>query len=257
MSGSEPPTYRLAELANGWRVGRFAGLDALPDVAHAVTTRNGPDVRAMAADRPRAAALVADALGLREAAVCNQVHGADVLRATSGGLVGDGDALVTGVAGLGVMAFGADCPLILAADAAGAGVGVAHASWRGTLGRVASRLIEALADECGAEPPGIVACIGPSAGPCCYEVGGEVLSAAVAALGLSAERFFRERAGGKYLFDLWAANRDQLLRSGLRRENVHAAEVCTICRNDLYPSYRAEGSRAGRFAALIARRGAG
>jgi hypothetical protein len=255
MSDAEPGAYGLATLPNGWQVGRFDALMRLPGIVHAVTTRRGPDVSAVAGDRVAAAARLADALGLADVAICNQVHGADVLRVDSGGLVGDGDALVTGRPGLGVMAFSADCPLILAADAAGPAVGVAHASWRGTIRRIAARLIETLADQFGAEPANVVACIGPSAGPCCYEVGGEVLAAAVEALGPSAERFFRRRPGpgGRFLLDLWSANRDQLLRAGLPRRNIHAAAVCTLCRNDLYPSQRAEGDAAGRFVALIAR----
>ena len=151
------------------------------------------------------------------------------------------------------MGFSADCPLILAADPSGPAVGMAHASWRGTVKGIAARLIEAMGAEFGTDPAGAVACIGPAAGPCCYEVGPEVRRAADRALGPMAGRFFREGGGGRYLFDLWAANRDQLLRAGLADCNVHTAGICTICRNDLFPSYRVEGDAAGRFVAVIGR----
>jgi copper oxidase (laccase) domain-containing protein len=116
----------------------------------------------------------------------------------------------------------------------------------------------------GAEPDGIVACVSPSAGPCCYEVGPEVLKAAVEGIGPHAATFFRAtgrallagqgRQDRKALFDLWSANRDQLLRAGLRERNIHVAGLCTMCRNDLFPSHRREGDAAGRFAAIVARR---
>ena len=68
--------------------------------------------------------------------------------------------------------------------------------------------------------------------------------------------FFRP-TGDKFLLDLWAANRDQLVRAGVREQNIRVAGICTMKRNDLLPSHRLEGDRAGRFAAIIARRGQG
>ena len=250
MPEGEAPRFALTPLAD-WHVGQFAALNELPGLAHAVTTRRGLDVDLAKSDKPAAAELVARRLGLDAVAFCNQVHGAGVLGAACGGPAGDGDALVTDTPGLGVMAFSADCPLVLVADAAGRAVGIAHSSWRGTLKGVPARLIEALTGRFGVDPSELVACIAPSAGPCCYEVGGEVLTAAVEALGLGAERVFRARANGKFLFDLWAACRDQLLRAGLPGRSVHTAGLCTLCRNDLFPSHRIEGPPAGRFVAVL------
>jgi len=253
MSGDEPGGFALHAMPGGGQVGRFDAMEALGGLAHAVTTRRGFDVALAGAAPSAAARLVADQLGLEAVAFCRQVHAADVLRVDSGGMAGEADGLVTDRPSLGVMGFSADCPLILAADSAGAGVGMAHASWRGTVRGIAGRLVAALAGELGANPAKVVACICPAAGPCCYEVGDEVRAAAARALGARAERFFRPRGAGKFLFDLWAANRDQLLAAGLSPDGVHTAGVCTICRNDLFPSYRVEGDSAGRFVAVIAR----
>jgi len=299
--GDSSGEFAVVTLPNGWQVGQFAPLTYLAGLAHAVTTRRGLDAALARTDCSAAGVQVAAALGLEGVAFCHQVHGARVVRVDGAGLAGEGDALLTDRPGLGVMGFSADCPLVLLADPAGPAVGVAHASWRSTVQRITARLVEAMAGELGASPDRLVACICPSAGPCCYEVGGEVVQAAVDALGLVAERFFRERMGGgeggrgegrgrrgdaetrgrgegktgrretgdreegrggdaeggggsKFLFDLWAANRDQLIRGGLKRANVHTAGVCTICRNDLFPSYRVEGQSAGRFIAAIGRR---
>jgi len=234
-------------------VGLFDALSALDGVAHAVTTRHAVDPQLVRADPDAAGALLARRLGLDGLAFARQVHRADVLRVDAPGPAGEADALVTDRPGLGLMGFSADCPLILAADAGGGAVGAAHASWRGTVRRVAARLVEAMVREFSAAPGRIVACIGPGAGPCCYEVGPEVRDAAVEALGPEAQRFFRAQPGGAFLFDLWQANRAELLGAGLAPENVHAAGVCTICRNDLFPSYRVEADSAGRFAAVIGR----
>ena len=252
--GSQTP-FRLVDLPNGWTVGRFAALDRLPGVVHMVTTRKGPSVILARDDRAAASDQAAEVGGLSAAAWCNQVHGATVLAVDRAGLAGDADGLVTAAPGLALAAFSADCPLILAADPAGGAVGIAHASWRGTVGRIARELIRRMAELCPARPADIVACICPSAGPCCYEVGQDVVQAALAAIGKSAEHFFLTRKGKLY-FDLWKANTAELLAAGLAPANVHACGVCTMCRNDLLPSYRREGAAAGRFLALIASGGA-
>ncbi len=252
--GETDGAYRLDRGPGGARLGRFAALEATPGIAHAVTTRDAPDVQRVRGDRAAAADEAARMIGLSAAAVAEQVHDAHVVCVHRPGLAGKADGLVTRAPGLAVACLSADCPLVLVAARDGRAVGVAHASWRGTVGEVSARLVETLADRCDVAPGELVACICPSAGPCCYEVGGEVLQAAVDALGLVAERFFRELRAGKYAFDLWAANRHQLLAAGVPASHVHAAGVCTICHSRTYPSHRAEGPPAGRFLALIGRR---
>jgi copper oxidase (laccase) domain-containing protein len=103
----------------------------------------------------------------------------------------------------------------------------------------------------GCSPAELVACICPSAGPECYEVGEEVREAALRGIGPHAAAFFHPGPRGRDHFDLWAANVDALTRSGLARADVHVAGVCTLCRDDLFPSHRREGEPAGRFAAVI------
>jgi hypothetical protein len=253
LGGGRDP-YELVTLPAGWQVGRFGNLSAMPGLVHAVTTRRGLDVRLGADDRAAAARQVAGALGLGGVAFCRQVHGNTVYRVAAPGLAGEGDGLVTDTPGLGVMCFSADCPLVLVADSASGAIGVAHASWRSTVKQVTTRLVEKLRDEFGCRPEDLVAGISPSAGPCCYRVGPEVLDAAVRELGLLAERFFRV-SGGKFIFDLWGANRQQLHAAGVPGANITTSGVCTICHNETYPSYRAEGDAAGRFVAAIGKRG--
>jgi len=243
--------FYLVELPNGWRVGRFAALDGTAGVTAVVTTRQGLDVDVVKNDYPSAAGLLAECLHLKAVAWCRQVHGSEVLPVSAAGSAGRCDGMVTSVGGLGLMVRSADCPLILAVDASAGAVGVAHASWRATGGRIAGKLVAALADHCGARPDRLAACICPSAGPCCYQVGDDLLAAMSAGLGPAADRFVVSH-DGKTCFDLWSANRAQLLDAGLAGHNIHVAGLCTICNNDLFPSYRAEGQSAGRFAAVIA-----
>lgn len=241
-----------------WPVGRFARLADLAAVAHGVTSRAGPDfgTDARSAATAAAAAATAAALDLTTAAWVHQVHGGVVLRAERGGLAGQADGLASDTPGLAVLGRSADCPLVLAAGRRDDGtwaVGFAHASWRATLARVTARLLETLGDELGVLPSTVRAAIAPSAGPCCYEVGDEVVEAARASLGSGSVRFFSRPGGGggRAHFDLWAANCDQLLAAGVPAGQIDLSGVCTICGGERFWSWRREGPAAGRFAAAI------
>ena len=240
--------FRLEPLANGWLVGRFAALDQL-GVPHLVTTLQGPDVQAVRHDTDRVCARIAEVLDLSGAAFLRQVHGSEVLVCASGGLQGQADGLCTTQPGLGLMGKSGDCPLVLMADRRARAVGFAHASWRATVAGVVPRLVDRMVG-LGCCREDLVACICPCVEPDCYEVGEEVVQAALTGIGPHAKAFFRPGPVRPH-FDLWAANVDALRRSGLRGQDIHVAGLCTVCRKDLFPSHRREGPGAGRFAAMI------
>jgi len=257
--------FRLELLSNGWQVGRFAALETL-GVAHLVTTRRGPDVQQVRHDPATPGQEIARLLGLENVAFLDQVHGGAVLECTRDGLAGSADGLVTAAPGLALLGKSGDCPLILIADRRRRAVGFAHASWRATVAGVTAAVVRRFVD-LGCDPGDLVACICPSAGPCCYEVGDEVRRAALEGMGPHAAAFFRSPGrpdsshesgdaparGGRLHFDLWRANACVLARAGLACGSIHVAGLCTICRNDLFPSHRREGDAAGRFAAVIGR----
>jgi len=261
--------FRLERLGNGWLVGRFAALEEV-GVPHLVTTREGPDVQRVQHDPEAAGREIGSVLGLKDVAFLEQVHGGEVLVCEKGGCAGRADGLVTASRGLALMGKSGDCPIVLIADRHGRAVGFAHASWRATVAGIVPAVVRRMVG-LGCTPDDLVACICPSAGPCCYEVGQEVRVAALEGIGPHAATFFlpsRSAAGSgehheaagtaraKYRFDLWQANTDAMVRAGLRRESIHVAGVCTLCRNDLFPSHRREGGSAGRFAAVIGLPGA-
>jgi hypothetical protein len=192
------------------------------------------------------------AIGAVEVAALRQVHGGRVVAAEEA-LAGpvEADAMFTRREGLAVMGLSADCPIVLAADVQTGAVGMAHASWRSTVARLTYKLVRAMCVECGCKATEIVAGICPSAGPCCYEVGPDTLAAATDGLGAKAGRFFLQR-DGHMVFDLWAANVQQMLEAGICRHNIQVAGVCTICDGRFF-SVRRDGPRTGRFGAMIAR----
>jgi hypothetical protein len=241
--------FRLESLPNGWLVGRFAVLEGF-GVTHVVTTRQGPDVQEICHETATAGRRIAAVLGLEQAAFLEQTHGGRAMISRAAGCVGRADGLATSTPGLALLGKSGDCPIVLFADKRGHAVGFAHASWRATVAGIVPAVVGRMVD-LGCQPAEIAACICPSAGPECYEVGAEVRAAALDQIGPHAVQFFRPGPGGRDHFDLWQANSDALIRSGLLRESIHVAGLCTMCRNDLFPSHRREGNAAGRFAAVI------
>lgn len=256
MSSNLPSSYRYFTLPSGREVGAFAPLEMLDGVVHAVTTKRGPVFPADAEAGQRMYQDLAAEMNCAEVAWCHQVHGGRVLTVGAGGCAGEADGLVTDRPDLLLLARSADCPLVLLAAGDGSAVGIAHASWRGTVAGVSRTLIETLAEQFGCEPREMLACIAPSAGPERYVVGPEVRDAAVGALGSEAAYHFShaDSQSGRYLFDLWSANASQLMAAGVDFMNVYVSQVCTITHHERYPSYRVEGQAAGRFVAAIARR---
>ncbi len=121
----------------------------------------------------RARAWASVRLGISsEWATVRQVHGAEVLEAQAPGVVGEADGLFTTVSGLPLAVFTADCAgVVLEGDH---GVGVAHAGWRGMAAGTVPALRAAMEEAgIGVER----AAFGPLIGPCCFEVGAEVVTA--------------------------------------------------------------------------------
>lgn len=192
----------------------------------------------------------AAALGHRDLPIARatQVHGARAVtvgEAPPRGEVrdaGECDILATSLPGVALAVQTADCVPILLAG--GDAVGAAHAGWRGSALDVAGKAVAALGS-LGAGPGDLRVWIGPSIGPCCYEVGGEV---AVHFGG----NFLRAPSGGRYRLDLAAVNRAQLVAAGVPPESISVHPACTRCGGEKYASYRRDGAAAGRMIAMIA-----
>jgi len=157
------------------------------------------------------------------------------------------DAMITRERGLFLAALGADCAVVSLCDPVAGAVAIVHAGWRGTVLGVAEKALRRMRAEFGCNAANIVAGVGPCIGPCCYEVGREVLDAAVNGRGAEAI----SQRGGKSYFDLRRANVQQLLAAGVREENIEAADTCTACNCDRFFSYRREGATGGRFCGII------
>ena len=180
------------------------------------------------------------------------VHSADVVVADeprgARESLGKADALVTDRTDVTLFLRFADCVPILLHDPRRPAVGIVHAGWKGTLAKIAAATVRVMTERYGSRPEDICAGIGPSIGPCHYEVGPEVVAGARAAFGEAADGLLA-RTNGSYHLDLWAANAHALREAGV--EHVEQSELCTACRADEFFSHRAEKGKTGRFGAMI------
>jgi YfiH family protein len=186
--------------------------------------------------------------GLRFARV-RQVHGARVLAVSAPcAPAEEADAVLCEVPGVAACVSIADCVPVLLADPRSGAVAAVHAGWRGTEARIVAAAVQALADRTGAPPARLVAAIGPSIGPCCYEVSAEIAGRFEALFG---DRVVDRRRAGPRI-DLWEANARTLRSAGLAGDRIDRLDRCTSCERDRFFSHRRDAGATGRQVAWIA-----
>lgn len=152
-----------------------------------------------------------------------------------------GDAIITGEKGISIGIFTADCVPILLVDKENKLIAAVHAGWKGTHLKIVEKVLNHMFTFMGTNPVNVLAVIGPSIGPCCFEVKEDV-----------ADKFeFSIKRNDKIYVNLWNENKKQLLNMGLLEENITIANLCTCCNNDLFYSYRRDSGNTGRLAAFI------
>lgn len=160
------------------------------------------------------------------------------------------DALVTIEPGVTLCTYYADCTPIFFVDTVNKAIGLAHGGWRGTVGRIAAKVVDTMADSFGTDPADLVCAIGPNIAVCCYEVD-EPCAEQFYALELDSDRFVFPKGSGKYMVDLGECNRQILLNSGVKAENITVSDLCTKCNSDFLWSHRATQGDRGTMAAFL------
>lgn len=242
---------------------RMGGVSPMPQDALSLAGFNDDTAENILENRRRFLKLFP---GNWQMAGCWQVHGADVriVRDASEAKPAEErhgdtiycDAIVSDARGVLAGVKTADCVPLLLGDPVTGTFAAVHAGWRGTLASVAVRAVEQMTTEYKVVPENLRVAIGAAAGPCCYEVGSEVIEAFTERFD-NAEKLFTRTSAGHALVDLLSANRDQLLSTGVAAERIHTAPICTMCRTDLFFSYRREKNvhgKVGRLMGVVGRR---
>lgn len=203
-----------------------------------------------------------------EAWTCGeQVHNSDVAvitrrergsgRESRETAIANKDALLTNEPDIMLVSFYADCVPLYFYDPLKQAAGLAHAGWKGTAKAIAARTVEAFRSAFGSDPADMVVAIGPSIGPCCYEVDDRVIDALLNSehAQLRADEL-REQAwtakpNGRYMLNLKEVNRRILIKAGILPMNIEVTNLCTSCADESFYSHRRDGGRTGRMASWI------
>jgi YfiH family protein len=184
-----------------------------------------------------------------------QVHGTEALvvdrvLVPTDRFVGGWDALVTDQPGIMVAVRTADCVPILMHDPIRRVVAAVHAGWRGAVAGIVPKTLALLESRFGSCPEHIRISIGPSAGVCCYEVDEPVLERLCQGFP-DWKKVVRTKADGKTYLDLKALVKEQALALGAPPKSVSTVNLCTICYEDLFFSYRREGKVNGTMVSAV------
>ncbi len=251
----------------------FDNLYRIPNLVHFITTRSGGvslapynflNLGLHTADHPAHVLanreILAQSSGIAKDKFlyASQVHSGDVKiidsSAVESGILTHNprtDATITDIPGICLMVMVADCVPVLLFDPVKRVSAVIHAGWRGTVNFIASNTIRAMVAHYGSDPADILAGIGPSIGPCCYEVGEDVKEFVAQSFGTTKNYLIQKNSSSKPHFDLWYANHKQLTDKGVNPAHIETSGLCTLCHSDIFFSSRASGGITGRFAAGI------
>lgn len=235
---------------------RFNGVSKNVFDSLNLALHNGDDSKAVCENRVK----FCNGLGVdaKKIVTTQQVHGDAILRIDTSYLgrgaidyedaIQETDGLITNLPNVPLMMFFADCVPILILDPIKKAIGICHAGWKGTVKKIAQKTVMAMADAFGSNPEDCLIGIGPSIGKCCFEVDEPVYKEFKLAF---PTLDCKEISHDKWKIDLWQANRLQLESIGVKPANIEESKICTKCNAELFFSYRADGGKTGRIAAVI------
>lgn len=153
------------------------------------------------------------------------------------------DGLITAIPNVFLSIKVADCAAVIVYDVEKHVCGAFHAGWRGAAAGIVKKGIAMMVEEFNCESRNILSFVSPCAGVCCYEIGCDVAP------------FFKEKVlsvrNRKLYLNMKEEIKSQLVSEGLPEKNIEIHPDCTICKGDVYHSYRRDGEKSGRMMAFI------
>ena len=179
----------------------------------------------------------------KNTAFMRQIHSASVITVSEAGVYDSVDGMLTNVPGLLLGVKTADCVPVLLYDPYSLAVGVVHCGWRSLVSKILENTLSLMEHEWNTKTEEVIFILGPSAGPCCYEVGEEVAAR-------MRDSSLLNRSGKVYA-DLHAEIISRLDENGVNKANIESIRNCTVCNPSLFYSHRRDGIVSGRMAGYI------
>lgn len=178
-----------------------------------------------------------------------QVHKDEirVITQANKSLIDVSDGMITNLKNMVLNVTIADCAGILVYDGINQAVGAFHSGWRGTQLNIAAKGIRKMTEIFNSEPESLLVWVSPCASQKNYEVGFDVAQ-------YFSEKYLVQIANDKFLLDIKACIRDQLISEGVIEKNIEISDICTI-EDKKFHSYRRDRSLSARMSAFIGIRG--
>ncbi|GAA0100055.1 peptidoglycan editing factor PgeF [Paraclostridium bifermentans] len=174
----------------------------------------------------------------------------NIIKKENIGKIKEGDALVTNLKKTPLLVFVADCVPVAIVDPKKEAVALCHAGWRGTYSKITQKSIENMEKLYGTNPEDLVCVLGPSIGPCCYEVSKDLIEKFNTIITNRDEKFYIIKES-KYYLDLWKVNELILTSCGVKKENIVNLNICTSCNSDKFHSYRKHNQTTKRLGMIL------
>ena len=164
----------------------------------------------------------------------------------------DVDGLITNQRGIVLGTFFADCVPLFFVDPVKKAIGMTHSGWRGTVQKIGKKTVRMMQEQYGSDPADMYTAIGPSICQSCYEVSEDVIECVKDAFPESLwSCLFYPTIPGKYQLNLWEANRQIMLESGILAEHIEVTDICTCCNPEFLFSHRASQGKRGNLGAFL------
>jgi len=192
--------------------------------------------------RSRESSLNRIGLKLKNTAIPEQVHGNKIKWVDSPGRYYNMDGLVSSNPNLILSLKVADCVPVYLFDPTSQIFALIHSGWKGTKGKIVNEGVKLMIEK-GAQLKCIKCYLGPSIGPCCYEVGNDV------------SRFYSSESkillnSDKVKLNIKLEIKIELKRMGVLANNINISDLCTFEQSKCH-SYRRDGLKAGRMYSIM------
>jgi hypothetical protein len=244
------PYFEISDLTKlGWVrhafLTRQGGVSSPPYDSLNLSEENGDRIEHVSQNK----SMIAEAFGFEpnRLILLNQIHQDKILIIRDSfnpfSFLLEYDALITDVPNLFSGILTADCLPIFVVDGKKKVIAAIHAGRQGTSLHITTKVLKKMKEEFDCSSEDFLVTLGPSIGPCCYEIDEKVFQPEWEPLSTS-------RGSAKWMVDLARINIAQMKREGIEEEQISWINLCTHCHNDLFFSYRKEG-RTGRQLSFV------
>lgn len=199
-------------------------------------------------------------ISLENTVSCQQVHGNRIVRVGKAdrgkGIydysesIPDCDGMITNEKDVYLLCFYADCLPLYFYDPENRVIGLAHSGWKGTMGRIAEKTLQAMQSEFNTSIAKTCVFIGPGVGKCCFEIKADLIDRVKKEFKNFSNIIYNNEKD-IFTWDLNNTNKQILVNYGVNPANIISCGLCTACNVDLFYSYRQENGKTGRMAAVI------